>query len=72
MTQDEKITIFGTSAGYIAALQNTGGKPGKTYDLSALKSVLSTGSPLSKEGFEYIYQEVKADLRRLPFPAART
>jgi acetoacetyl-CoA synthetase len=63
MAQDEKITIFGTSAGYIAALQNTGAKPGKSYDLSSLKSLLSTGSPLSKEGFEYIYKEVKADLQ---------
>ncbi len=63
MTQDEKITIFGTSAGYIAALQNAGVKPGKTYDLTPLKSVLSTGSPLSMEGFEYIYQEVKEDLQ---------
>ncbi|MBU0769181.1 MAG: acetoacetate--CoA ligase, partial [Proteobacteria bacterium] len=63
MAQDEKITIFGTSAGYIAALQNTGAKPGKSYDLSSLKSLLSTGSPLSKEGFEYIYKEVKVDLQ---------
>ncbi len=63
MAQDEKITIFGTSAGYIAALQNTGVKPGKTFDLSPLKAVLSTGSPLSIEGFEYIYREVKADLQ---------
>ncbi|MEE8552058.1 MAG: acetoacetate--CoA ligase [Desulfobacterales bacterium] len=63
MAQDEKITIFGTSAGYIAALQNAGVKPVKTYDLAPLKSVLSTGSPLSMEGFEYIYQEVKEDLQ---------
>ncbi len=63
MAQDEKITIFGTSAGYIAALQNTGVKPGKTFDLSPLKAVLSTGSPLSIEGFEYVYREVKADLQ---------
>ncbi len=63
MAQEEKITIFGTSAGYIAALQNTGVKPGKTYDLSPLKAVLSTGSPLSIEGFEYIYREVKTDLQ---------
>jgi acetoacetyl-CoA synthetase len=63
MAQDERITIFGTSAGYIAALQNAGAKPGKTYDLSSLKSLLSTGSPLSKEGFEYIYNEVKSDLQ---------
>ena len=59
MAQDEKITIFGTSAGYIAALQNAGVKPGKEYDLSPLKAILSTGSPLSVEGFEFIYDEVK-------------
>ncbi len=49
MAQDEKITIFGTSAGYISALMNEGVRPGKEYDLAALKTVLSTGSPLSEE-----------------------
>ena len=63
MAQDEKISIFGTSAGYISALQSTGAKPGKTYDLSGLKALLSTGSPLSREGFDYIYREVKPDLQ---------
>ena len=63
MAQDEKITVFGTSAGYIAALQNAGVKPGKTYDLNPLRAVLSTGSPLSAEGFEYVYEEVKEDLQ---------
>ena len=63
MAQDEKVTVFGTSAGYIAALQDAGVKPGKTYDLTPLRAVLSTGSPLSIEGFEFIYQEVKADLQ---------
>ncbi len=63
MAQDEKMTVFGTSAGYIAALQNAEVRPGKTYDLSSLRAVLSTGSPLSVEGFEYIYKEVKEDLQ---------
>jgi acetoacetyl-CoA synthetase len=63
MAQDEKITHFGTSAGYIAAIQNAGVTPGKSYDLTALKALLSTGSPLSVEGFEYIYNEVKQDLQ---------
>ena len=63
MAQNEKITVFGTSAGYIAALINAGVKPGKTYDLTALRAVLSTGSPLSIEGFEFVYKEVKADLQ---------
>jgi acetoacetyl-CoA synthetase len=63
MAQDEKITVFGTSAGYIAALQNAGVRPGREYDLSALRTVLSTGSPLSIESFEFIYEEVKKDLQ---------
>jgi len=63
MAQDEKITIFGTSAGYIAALQKAGVRPGKEYDLKPLKALLSTGSPLSEEGFEFIYSEVKEDLQ---------
>ncbi len=63
MAQDEKITVFGTSAGYIAALINAGVKPAKEYDLSALRAVLSTGSPLSIEGFEYVYNEIKTDLQ---------
>ncbi len=63
MAQDEKITVFGTSAGYIAALQNAGVQPGKQYDLAPLRAVLSTGSPLSEEGFEYIYGAVKKDLQ---------
>jgi acetoacetyl-CoA synthetase len=63
MAQDEKITVFGTSAGYITALQNAGVKPGKTYDLAPLRAVLSTGSPLSIEDFEFIYREVKSDLQ---------
>jgi acetoacetyl-CoA synthetase len=63
MAQDEKITVFGTSAGYIAALQNAGVRPCKSYDLTSLRAVLSTGSPLSVDGFEFIYDEVKGDLQ---------
>ncbi|MBN1847977.1 MAG: acetoacetate--CoA ligase [Deltaproteobacteria bacterium] len=63
MAQDEKITVFGTSAGYIGALMNSGVKPGKEYDLSSMNTILSTGSPLSVEGFEFIYREVKKDLQ---------
>lgn len=63
IAQTERITIFGISAGYIAALQNTGIKPRDEYDLTSIRTVLSTGSPLSVEGFEFIYREVKADLQ---------
>jgi acetoacetyl-CoA synthetase len=62
MAQDEKITIFGTSARYIAELEKAGVKPIKEYDLSSLKTVLSTGSPLSEASFEYIYRDVKKDV----------
>jgi acetoacetyl-CoA synthetase len=63
MAQDEQLTVFGTSAGYIDALKNAGVKPGRDFDLTALRAVLSTGSPLSVEGFEFIYDEVKEDLQ---------
>jgi acetoacetyl-CoA synthetase len=63
MAQDENITVFGTSAGYIAALQSTGIRPGEEYDLRHLRAVLSTGSPLSIEGFEFIYDAVKKDVQ---------
>jgi len=63
MAEEEKITVFGTSAGYIAALINEKVLPRKEYDLSALKAILSTGSPLSEEGFEFIYREIKGDLQ---------
>ena len=63
MAEKEKITVFGTSAGYLNALQNFGVKPGKTYDLAPLRAVLSTGSPLSEEGFDFVYAEIKKDLQ---------
>ncbi len=63
IAQEEKISIFGTSAGYIAALQKAEVKPSSEYDLSPLKAVLSTGSPLSIEDFEFIYRDVKQDLQ---------
>ncbi|MFO7884504.1 MAG: acetoacetate--CoA ligase [Desulfobacteraceae bacterium] len=63
MAQDEKITVFGTSAGYIAALKNAGVKPGKSFDLKSLRAILSTGSPLPMEDFEFIYDEVKQDVQ---------
>ena len=63
LAQDEDMTVFGTSARYIAALEKAGSKPGKEYDLSALRAILSTGSPLPPEGFEYAYREIKQDMQ---------
>ncbi len=62
MAEDEKISIFGTSASYLAALEKAGVKPGEAFDLSPLKAVLSTGSPLSEESFRYVYRDIKDDL----------
>jgi acetoacetyl-CoA synthetase len=62
MIQDEKITIFGTSASYINLLKSEGITPGKDYDLSLLREITQTGSVLSEEGFEYVYDAIKKDL----------
>jgi len=62
LVQDEKISIFGCSASYINYLRSVGAKPGRVYDLSSLREISQTGSPLSSEGFEYVYREIKEDL----------
>ena len=63
MAQDQGITVFGTSAKYISMCEKSGVRPGAQFDLSALRTICSTGSPLSAEGFEWVYREVKADLQ---------
>ncbi|WP_306304118.1 acetoacetate--CoA ligase [Desulfosarcina cetonica] len=57
------MTIFGTSARYIAALAEAGYKPGSDCHLEKLRMICSTGSPLAVSGFEYVYREIKADLQ---------
>ncbi|MHB9149211.1 MAG: acetoacetate--CoA ligase [Thermoleophilia bacterium] len=59
---DLGVTIFGTSATYLGLLKSQGYRPKDEVDLSALRSVLQTGSALSPEGFAYVYEAVKADL----------
>jgi acetoacetyl-CoA synthetase len=63
LAQDEKFTIFGTSAAYLNFLESAGVRPGKEYDLSPLRVICSTGSPLSIEGFEYVYRDIKEDVQ---------
>jgi acetoacetyl-CoA synthetase len=60
--QDARINVFGTSAKYIDAAAKAGLEPAKTHDLSALRLVLSTGSPLAPESFEYVYRSIKQDV----------
>ncbi len=55
------VTMFGTSAAYIGACMKAGVEPGSGRDLGALKAVGSTGSPLSPEGFDWIYQHIGED-----------
>ncbi|WP_027364156.1 acetoacetate--CoA ligase [Desulfotruncus alcoholivorax] len=62
MAQDEKVSVFGTSAKFLAAIEKEGVKPAQLFDLSALKAILSTGSPLSVESFKYVYRDIKQDV----------
>ncbi|HEU5383104.1 MAG TPA: acetoacetate--CoA ligase [Ktedonobacteraceae bacterium] len=56
------MTIFGTSAGFIISCMKVTIEPGKTYNLSKLRALGSTGSPLPPEGFQWVYEHVKRDL----------
>ena len=58
----EKMTHFGTSAKFIDAAAKLGLEPGKTHDLAAVRAMFSTGSPLSPEGFDWVYREIKQDI----------
>jgi len=58
----EGMTYFGTSAKFIDAVLKAGLKPGETHDLSALRTISSTGSPLSPEGFAFVYEAIKKDV----------
>jgi acetoacetyl-CoA synthetase len=62
IVEQEGVTAFGTSAKYIAAQQKAGIRPGASHRLDALRTLLSTGSALTHESFEYVYRDIKADL----------
>ena len=59
---DERFNVLGTSAKYIDAVNKAGLKPGQSHDLSSLRAILSTGSPLSPEGFDFVYEQIKGDI----------
>jgi acetoacetyl-CoA synthetase len=63
MAEELGITVFGTSAKFIAASESSGNKPNDINDLSAMRIILSTGSPLMEENFDYIYRDVKKDVQ---------
>jgi acetoacetyl-CoA synthetase len=61
--QEQGMTHFGTSAKYVAAVEKDGLRPNEKFDLSKLKAVMSTGSPLSVENFKFVYETFKSDLQ---------
>ena len=63
MAEREEISVFGTSAKYISALQKAGVRPKQEFSLPKLKTVLSTGSPLAPESFDYVYDAIGDDLQ---------
>jgi acetoacetyl-CoA synthetase len=66
MVAREKLTYFGAGAAFFQGCLKAGARPGAELDLSALRSLGSTGSPLSQEGYDWIYSEVKSDIWLAP------
>lgn len=62
MAEAERLTVFGTSARYLAHCEKAGLAPGRERDLSSLRAILSTGSPLAAHSYDYVYGTIKADL----------
>jgi acetoacetyl-CoA synthetase len=63
MAEAEGITVFGTSAKWLALAEKEGLQPRQSHDLSALRCILSTGSPLAAHSFDYVYEHVKVDVQ---------
>jgi len=63
LAEDEGVMVFGTSARYIGAIEQADVRPSQTQNLSKLRAILSTGSPLPVEGFEYVYRDIKQDVQ---------
>ncbi len=62
MAEDLEIDVFGTSASYLASLEKQGVRPTNQYNLNHLRTILSTGSPLTDDGFRYVYRDIKSDV----------
>lgn len=63
LASDEALVMFGTSAKYIDAVRKSGYRPKDAVDLSQLQQICSTGSPLSSDGFDFIYDAIKPDVQ---------
>lgn len=62
LIDDERISVFGTSPKFLAALESSGAKPRDSHDLASLKILLCTGSALSPQSYDYVYREIKSDV----------
>ena len=62
LVAEEQVTVFGTSAKYLALAEKEGLVPGQSHDLGALRAILSTGSPLAGHSYDYVYDRIKADV----------
>jgi len=62
MAAEERVTVFGTSAGYLSAIEKRGLSPGRDHDLSGLRTILSTGSPLAPRSYDYVYGAIGGDV----------
>ena len=63
LAEEERVNVFGTSAKYLGALEKSGYRPGDSHDLSALETILSTGSPLSVSSFDFVYSAIAQDVQ---------
>jgi acetoacetyl-CoA synthetase len=63
MVDTEKITVFGTSPKYLSTLESRGVRPAEKHDLSSLRTILSTGAPLTEANFRYVYDHVKKQVQ---------
>lgn len=62
LIDQEQISAFGVGAKYVASIERVHVKPRQTHDLSSLRTILTTGSPLSHESFDYVYRDFKKDV----------
>jgi acetoacetyl-CoA synthetase len=62
IAQEERITIFGASPRFLTACEHAGVRPREEFNLSALRTIISTGAPLNPDSYSYVYRDVKADV----------
>ncbi|WP_310571387.1 acetoacetate--CoA ligase [Gemmatimonas sp.] len=63
MAAAERVSVFGTSAKYLSVLEKEGVQPREQFDLTALRAILSTGSPLAAHSYDFVYAQIKSDVR---------